>query len=87
MSAYIASPQKLWILDSDIYGSLTVVLSQEEYDRVRQFEFSHNNQSATHASSSSMSAYIAPQKPWILDSGASFYMTCIKQKKFIKPFQ
>jgi len=39
-------------------GSLTVVLSQEEYDRLRQFEFSQNNQSATRVSSSSMSAYI-----------------------------
>jgi len=30
--------------------SPTVVLSHEGYDRLRQFEFSQNNQSVTHAS-------------------------------------
>jgi len=44
-------------------GSPTVVLSQE-YDRLRQFEFSQNSHSATHVSFSCMNAYIAsPQKP------------------------
>ena len=40
-------------------GSPIVVLSQEKYGRLRQFEFSHNSQSATHSSSSGMSAYNA----------------------------
>jgi len=57
----------------------TVIISQEEYDRMRQFEFSQNSHSATHASSSSMSAYIAsPQKPLILYSEATSHMTSIK---------
>jgi len=38
------------------------VLSQEEYDRLRQLEFSQNDLSATHASASSMHAYtVSPQ--------------------------
>ena len=53
-------------------GSLTVVLSQEKYDRLRQLEFSQNSHSVIHASSSGMNAYItSPQKSWILNSGAS----------------
>jgi len=37
--------------------SFIVVLTQEEYDRLRQLEFSQNNLSATHASASGMHAY------------------------------
>ena len=42
----------------------TVILSQEEYDRLRQLAFSQNRYSVTHASSSGMHAYIVvSQKP------------------------
>ena len=69
-------------------GSLTIVLSREEYDRLRQFEFFQNIRSATHASSSGMRAYNAfPQKPMILDLGASSHMTDIKKNCSIKHFQ
>jgi len=55
------------VTHSGIFGFSTVVLSQEEYDRLRQFEFSRNNQSATHAYSLGLSAYIASlQKPQVL---------------------
>jgi len=49
---------------STIPGSPTVVLSQEEYDRLRQLEFSQNDLSATHASPSGMHACtVSPQSP------------------------
>jgi len=49
-------------------GSSTVILTQEEYDRLRQLEFSHNSHSTTLASSSGMHAYtVSPKKCWILD--------------------
>ena len=61
--------------------SSTVVLTQEEYDQLRQLEFSHTNFSATHAFASGMHTYtVSPQKSCILDSGASFHMTGITQK-------
>ena len=42
----------------------TIILSQEEYDSVCQFELYKNSHSATHASSSDMNANIvSPQKP------------------------
>jgi len=60
-------------------GSFTVILSQEEYDRLHQLEFFQNSHSVSHASSSGMHAYtVSPQKSWILDSRVSSYMTCIK---------
>jgi len=47
----------------DSFDSFTVILSQEEYGRLRQLEFSQNNHSATHASSSGMRTDTAsPQK-------------------------
>jgi len=64
---------------SAISGSFTVVLLQEEYDRLRQLEFSQNDLLTTHPSASDMRAYTAsPQKPWILDWRASSHMTSIK---------
>ena len=64
-------------------GCPTVVLSEKKYNRLRQYEFFQNNQSTTHASFSGMSVYNAsPQRPWILDSGASSHMTGIKQNLF-----
>ena len=54
--AYVSAPSAT---HSDTSESPAVVLSQEEHDRLCQFEFSQNNQSATHASFSDMSAYIA----------------------------
>ena len=42
-----------------ILGSTTVILSQEEYDRLRQLEFSQNDLSVTHVSASGMHAYTA----------------------------
>jgi len=47
---------------STIFGSSTVVLLQEEYDRLRQLEFSQNDLSVTHASASGMYAYTASPK-------------------------
>jgi len=62
-------------------GSLTVVLSQTEYNKLRQLEFSQNNHSATHATSSGMNAYIASSsRSWILDSGVSSHMASIQNK-------
>ena len=61
-------------------GFSTVVLSQEEYDRLRQLEFSQNNLSATHVSASGIHIYTAYPQTWILDSGASSHMISIKQK-------
>jgi len=40
-------------------SSFTVILSHEEYDRLRQVEFSHNSHSATHASASDMHAILS----------------------------
>ena len=48
---------------------------------LRQLEFYQTSHSSTHPSSSCMNAYIAsPHRPWILHSGASSYMTGIKDK-------
>ena len=59
------------------YGSSTLVLSQEEYDRLCQLEFSRKSHSATHAG---MHVYTtSPQKPYILDLGVSSYVIGIKQ--------
>jgi len=59
----------------------TAVLSHAEYDRLHQLEFSHDNHSVTHISSSSMDAYIASSsRLWILNSGASSHMTGIQIK-------
>ena len=69
----------LRISSSAIPSSSTAILSQEEYDRLSHLEFFQNNLSGTHTSASGMHIYTAsPQKPWILDSEASSYMTDIK---------
>ena len=55
-----------------------MVLSQAEYDRLRQFEFFQNH-SATLASSSGMDAYFASSsRPWILGLRASSQMIRIQ---------
>ena len=62
--------------------SSTIVLSQE-YDRLRQLEFSQNNLLATHASASGMHTYIvSPQKIWLLDSGVLSHMIGINKSLF-----
>ena len=67
-------------------GSSIIILSQEEYNRLCQLEFSLNAHSATHVSSSGMHAYIAPpQKREILDSRASSHIIGTKRKFVIKP--
>ena len=63
-SALCSTPQDYSSTSSTIPGSSTIVLTQEEYDRLRQLEFSQNNLSVTHASASAMHVYTAsPQKP------------------------
>jgi len=62
-------------------GAPIVQISQAEYDRLRQLEFSQTGHSSTHISSSGMNPYIvSPHIPWILDSGASSHMIGIKNK-------
>ena len=56
-----------------------MILAQTEYDMMHQFEFSQNNHSTTHASSSGMDT-ASSSRPWILDSGASSHMTHIQNK-------
>ena len=60
-NAHIHAPP---FLHSSSSGSPIVVLSQEEYDKLRQFEFSQNSHSTTYAFSLGLSAYIASQKLW-----------------------
>ena len=63
-SAPRSPPQDYSSTSSTLPRSSIVVLTQEEYDRLRQLEFSQNNLSVTHASASGMYAYTAsPQKP------------------------
>ena len=58
-----STPQDYSSTPSTLPGSSTVILTQEEYDRLRQLEFSQNNLSTTHASASGMHTYTAsPQK-------------------------
>ena len=57
------------------------MLSQE-YDRLRQVEFSHNSLF------SCMHVYTAsPQNPWILNAGVSSHMIGIEQKIVSLKFQ
>ena len=72
-----STPRRTQDYSSTFPGSSTVILTQE-YDRLRQLEFSQTNFSATHASTSGMHAYTtSPQKSWILDSGASSHMQVV----------
>ena len=58
-----------------------IQISQDEYDRLRQLEFSQTCHSSTHISSSGIDAYIVSSyKPWILNSGASYHITGITDK-------
>ena len=63
------------------FGAPTVQISQDEYDNLCQLEFSQTGHSSTHTSSSGMNAYIvSPHRLWILYSGASSHIICIKDK-------
>jgi len=62
-------------------GSSTVMLLQDEYDRMCELESSQTSHLVADASFSGMNAYIvSPQKSCILDSGALSHMSGIKQK-------